>query len=173
MQQGSFTPLTSRFDTEGVVERMNNTANIFRKAGDKVVFIRHDGTRDNEFIPGSDQWVILPSLIQQPGDLYIEKTANDCFYSSELERVLRELCVNDIMVSGCATDFCVDSTIRSALSKDFNVTVIADAHTTADKPYLDAQKIIQHHNHVWQNMIPTKGKIQVVSFSDFILSATL
>ena len=76
------------------------------------------------------------------------------------------------MVSGCATDFCVDSTIRSALSKDFNITVIADTHTTADKPYLNAQKIIQHHNFVWQNMIPTKGKIQVISFSDFISFAT-
>jgi nicotinamidase-related amidase len=58
---------------------------------------------------------------------------------------------------GFATDFCVDSTLRSAASKDFAVIVVADAHTTADNPVLKAEQVRQHHNWAWANAITKRG----------------
>ena len=99
-------------------------------------------------------------------DVLIDKYANDVFYKSKLELKINELSINNLVITGCTTDFCVESTIQSALTKEYNITVVADAHTTADRPHLKAKKVIEHYNWVWQNMIPTKGNLRVEDFEE-------
>lgn len=62
--------------------------------------------------------------------------------------------------------FCVESTIQSALTKDYNLVVVEDGHTTGERPYLKTEKVIEHYNWIWQKMIPTNGKIVVKNFED-------
>ncbi len=166
MQKGSFTPKTPRFDTNGIVNRINSLAEIFRKSNLPVIFIQHDGTEMNEFKPNTTEWELLDDLKVNPTDISINKYANDVFYNSILQSKLTELNINELFITGCATDFCVESTIQSALTKDYNIVVIEDGHTTGERPHLKAEKVIEHYNWVWQNMIPTKGKIEVKNFED-------
>ncbi|GAA3556670.1 isochorismatase family protein [Snuella lapsa] len=161
MQKGSFTHKTPRFDSTGVVNRINVLADLFRQKDFPVLFIQHDGNGSGEFEKGSPEWQLLDTLKVHSTDLLIDKYVNDIFYRSKLETKLAELNVQELVITGCATDFCVASTIQSALTKDYDITVVADGHTTADRPHLKAEKIIEHYNWVWQNMIPTKGKITV------------
>jgi nicotinamidase-related amidase len=98
----------------------------------------------------------------------IGKTANDSFYNTNLDVVLKENKITDLFITGCATDFCVDATIHSALTRDYNVVVIKDCHTTADRPHLSAEKVIQHHNWLWENLMPTKGGIKLVTVKDLL-----
>ncbi len=164
MQKGSFIPETPRHDTIGVINRINFLANKFRTSGNHVFYIQHDGTRDNEFIPNTEAWEILSELQVSKKDILISKYANDVFYNSNLKSQLDTHNIDELFISGCATDFCVEATIQSALAKDYNITVVKDAHTTGNKPHLSAVKVIEHYNWVWQNMIPTKGMIKVESF---------
>ena len=166
MQKGSFTPKTSRFDTKGTVNRINEIAEIFREKSLPVIFIQHDGTKMNEFIPRTQEWELLDSLHNETTDIFMGKTANDIFYNSGLQSKLEELKTTEIFITGCATDFCVESSIQSALAKDFDVTVVSDGHTTGDRPHLESEKVIEHYNWVWQNMIPTKGTLKVKSLAD-------
>jgi nicotinamidase-related amidase len=161
MQAGSFQPYSLRYDTLGVIERINALAKLFRENHQFVIHIQHDGSKENSFIPGTADWQILPELNQVSGDLFVSKTANDSFYNSELQSILSKHNITELFITGCATDFCVDSTIKSALSKDYKVTVIEDGHTTASRPYIDAQSAIQHYNWLWADMTPTKYKIVV------------
>ena len=161
MQKGSFTPKTPRFDTKGVVKRINELAEMFRELNYPVIYIQHDGTGTGEFEKNNMDWENLDDLIVEPKDVRIDKYANDVFYKSELHSKLKELNVTDLFITGCATDFCVESTIQSALSKDYNITVVGDGHTTGERPHLSAEQVIEHYNWVWQNMIPTKGEIKV------------
>ncbi|MFT5802570.1 MAG: nicotinamidase-related amidase [Patescibacteria group bacterium] len=57
-QKGSFTLETPRFDTEGVVKRINDLATTFRKNNAPVVFIQHDGTGSGEFEKNTEEWEI-------------------------------------------------------------------------------------------------------------------
>lgn len=66
--------------------------------------------------------------------------------------------VKELYITGCATDFCVEATVQSALAKHYDVTVVADGHTTAERPYLSAEKVNEHYNWVWQHMIPTNKR---------------
>jgi len=168
MQQLSFTPETPRFDTNGVVERINVLSEKFRENNEPVIFIQHDGSKDSFCIPNTKEWHILDSLEIEDTDIFVSKTANDAFYKSELHHILQEKGIEELVITGCATDFCVDSTVKSALVKDYKVDVIADAHTTANRPHLDAEKIIEHYNWMWHEMIQVNGKIKVESFTDFM-----
>ena len=168
MQKGSFTPETPRFDTNGVVKRINGLADLFRKMDFPVVFIQHDGNGTGEFEKNTWGWEILDELQVEPIDIRLDKYANDVFYQSKLQAMLTELGTQELIITGCATDFCVESTIQSALTKDYKVTVVADGHTTAERPHLRAEKVIEHYNWVWQNMIPTNGKITVENYETIV-----
>jgi len=45
----------------------------------------------------------------------------------------------------------------------------SDAHTTADRPNVSAEKLIAHHNWLWSELTPTEGKITVIKSSEFSL----
>jgi nicotinamidase-related amidase len=164
MQKGSFMPDYPCFNADGVVNRINALAAIFRKLNFPVIIIQHDGTKQNEFIPNTPDWELLDELQVSPTDILISKCTNDSFYGTPLQTKLAELNTNALVITGTTTDFCIDSTVQSALSKDYNVIVVKDGHTMSDRPNLKAEKLIEHYNSVWGNLIPTKGKIAVMSF---------
>jgi len=168
MQKGSFTTETPRFDTKGVVERINYLAKLFREYSYPVIYIQHDGTKENEFIPTTTDWDLLDELEVESTDLLLNKYANDSFYRSKLSQILSELNVSELYITGCATDFCVESTIQSALVRDYLITVVSNGHTTGDRPHLKAEKVIEQYNWVWTNMIPTKGKIEVFDYDEIL-----
>jgi nicotinamidase-related amidase len=168
MQKGSFTPATPRFESDIVIDRINRLSELFRAKGHSVIFIQHDGTLANEFILGSDEWQLLPALHQLPGDLYVDKTINDSFYHSKLQATLQNLGINELYFVGCATDFCFDATVKSALTKDFDITVVKDGHTTADRPFASAKTLIDHHNWLWSELNPAAFAIKVVPMHEII-----
>lgn len=161
MQKGSFTSKTPRYDTPGVIKRINELSQRFRTANDSVIYIQHDGTGSGEFEKNATDWEILDELSIEPTDLKVDKFANDVFYKTNLQALLSQLEVTELVIAGCATDFCVESTIQSALTKEYNITVVKDGHTTGERPNLSAKQVIDHYNWVWQNMIPTNGSVKV------------
>ena len=49
MQKGAFTTKTPRFDTNGVIKRINQLSKLFRELNHFVIYIQHDGTGTGEF----------------------------------------------------------------------------------------------------------------------------
>ncbi len=168
MQIGSLFGEIPRFDSKSVIQRIDALAHFFRSQGDTVIFVQHDGTRENFLLHGTSDWDITPDIHQEKNDIYIEKTANDSFYRTELENRLNSYGINDLYIAGCATDFCVNATILAALVKDFNITVVGDCHTTADRPNFKAEQLIDFHNWLWANLTPTNGRIEVKKLKDII-----
>jgi nicotinamidase-related amidase len=168
MQVGLFGADTPRHDAAGVVERINALARAVRREGGAVIFIQHDGPPGDVFEPGREGWKILPSLEREEGDLVVHKRACDAFYETDLAEVLGKHRVTRLLVTGCATDFCVDTTVRAAASRDYEIVVVADGHTTADRPHVDALSVIRHHNWVWENLIHPRVRIHVMSANSVI-----
>lgn len=149
MQKGLFG--TPRYDSENVILRINDLIGACRKKGHPVIFIQHDGVGD-ALIPQTPGWEILGELDRVATDLVVRKTACDAFFRTDLMDVLVGFGVERLVVTGCATDFCVDTTLRTA-ALSFFVLVAKDAHTTADRSHLSAKAIIRHHNFMWENLI--------------------
>jgi nicotinamidase-related amidase len=158
VQTGLFCAKPPPFEAEAVVARINAVTAKARQARAPVIFIQHDGEpSEPDLVPFSEGWKLHPELQVRPGELVIRKTTCDAFYDTALESELRSRGITTLLLMGFATDFCIDSTLRCAASKDFGVIVVADAHTTADNPVLKADLVREYHNWVWANCLSKKG----------------
>lgn len=162
MQNGSFNWDWPPHDWEGVIQRINDLSQIFRQKSLPVIFIRHDGTGTGNYERDTDSWELLGELIKTPNDIIVDKKYNDAFHKTMLKSILDDQAIDDLYVTGSATDFCISATVQSAVSKEFRVTVIKDAHTTEGSPNLFPENVIEHYNWVWENMISEKSKIRVI-----------
>jgi nicotinamidase-related amidase len=157
MQQGSFTDATPRHDTHGLVGRLNALADAVPRNHGLVIFVQHDGPDGDPQHPDQPGWRLLPTLEVRPGDVVVRKTSCDAFLHTDLEDVLQVHAIERLIISGCATDYCVDSTVRTALARGYSTVVPLDGHTTADRPHLSAVKIIEHHNAIWSDFMTPRG----------------
>ena len=65
-----------------------------------------------------------------PKDEIFEKHRSSCFYNTTLETKLKAQGITTLIISGVATNYCVESTIRDAYARDFDIIVIEDAVAT-------------------------------------------
>lgn len=150
IQCGWYNATPGPHDPAGTLARINGLIDRARAAGRPIIFVQHAETPEYE--PGTPGWELHLELHRQPGDPVIAKTTCDAFHGTGLGAELRRRNVGTLVVCGAATEFCVDTTIRRAVSEGFHVIVAADAHTTKDRPVLSATQIIAHHNWIWAEL---------------------
>jgi nicotinamidase-related amidase len=142
-----------KHDLVGVVERINRLAARVRQRGGSVIFVQHAGPVGDDFEPSTPGWQLLSTIECAPGDRIVSKTLNDPFFRTSLQTELADLRAHRVLVTGWATDLCVDATVRSAAALGFSVVAVADCHTVSDRPHLSAEHVITHHHWVWANLI--------------------
>jgi ureidoacrylate peracid hydrolase len=69
---------------------------------------------------------ILKELTPEPGDVVIYKNRFSGFYRTELDAILKRMGIRNLVVTGCTTSVCVDSTIRDAMFRDYPCVLLAD-----------------------------------------------
>ncbi len=84
-------------------------------------FLLKEGLRRNTW--GGE---IVEALKPLPGDFIIEKSRYSAFYNTKLEIVLRSLRVKTLLVTGVATNVCVESTIRDGYFRDYPCVLVED-----------------------------------------------
>jgi nicotinamidase-related amidase len=162
MQKGMFTKETPRYDSDHIIRNINQIAEKIREKNGYVIIIQHDGNATEGYEPNSEEWELIQEIPRNEHDVIIHKTACDAFYNTELEKYLHKHRIKTLIITGCATDYCVDTTIRAATSKDYSVIVPNDGHTTADRPFLKAEDVIRHHNWIWENLILPRKNLNVI-----------
>jgi len=143
VQVGFFDSNPAVYKGEEILPRIKKLIEKARAANIPVVYVRHDEDPE-EFRE------IHPQIAPQEGEPVISKMTPDSFYETNLQETLTELGVKNLVIAGFATEYCIDTTTRSAFGKKYKVTVVKDSHSTFDNPVIDAPTIIAHHNNVLQ-----------------------
>jgi nicotinamidase-related amidase len=109
-----------------------------------VVYVQHNEAPEYD-------GPIHHSIAPLPTDPIVLKIYPDAFYETNLQEVLTDLGVQKLILMGLQTEMCVNSTLRAALQRNYEVTVIEDMHTTidADQP---ATAIIAEHNQTFKQL---------------------
>lgn len=157
-----------KHDLRGVMERINRLAAKVRDRSGTVIFVQHCGCKGEDFEPQTPGWRFLPGLLRDSADVVVQKKLNDPFAGTDLQARLEEIAPDRVLITGWATDLCVDATVRSAVTNHHNVVVVADGHTLNDRPHLDAISVIRHHNWIWSNLI-TRRSIKLASANELLL----
>jgi len=152
-----------------LVGTVNELIRRAREAGVPVVFVQHNHATFEPMMRDARGWQIFEELDRQADDLVVEKEACDAFYGTALEEALRTMGVSELVIAGLQTEFCVDTTARMALSLGFDVTVVADGHSTGDS-HMPAADVVAHHNAVLANVVHPQSSIQVKPVAEISLS---
>ena len=90
----------------------------------------------NAFVKGTWGAEFDPRVAPEPGDIVVEgKRGLDAFASTNLDFILRSKGIETVAIGGFLTNCCVESTMRSAYERGFEVITLTDcvAGTSAEE----------------------------------------
>jgi nicotinamidase-related amidase len=151
-------------DPEGLLARIASLEERARKSGTPVIFVRHAGAAGDVLAKGTDGWHIHPRIGPKGNEPIIDKEKCSSFFGTNLDAELKRRDINHLIVCGMCTDFCVDTTIRSAFERGYKITAVSDAHSTMNTPALTAPQVIAHHNFIWGDSFATLAQADQVKF---------
>jgi len=134
-----------------IVPNINRLATAVRSAGGTVVWIRMTYTdqasvdwsacyrlttpeinrrRSVALAKGAKGHEIWDTMEVHPDDQMIEKTRFSALIqgSSDLDQFLRERDIDTLIITGCLTDVCCESTARDAMMMNYNAIMVTDAN---------------------------------------------
>lgn len=137
-----------------MIKRTEKFLDRYRNSGRNPIFVRtvHDENTDSptwikkynseEFnrpcIKNTEGTEFISELNVKEKDIVVTKHRYDAFHNTNLEQYLTANDISEILVCGIATNICVESTVRSAYNRDYNVTTISDCVGAADEHLHDA-----------------------------------
>jgi nicotinamidase-related amidase len=162
-------PAETRVALDAVVARIAQLVERARAQGVPVLFVQHDGGPGHPLQRGVPGWQIRPELAPAPGEPIVHKTACDSFFQTTLASELASRRIDRLIVAGCMTQYCIDTSVRRAVSLGYDVTLVADGHQTADSGRLTFEQIIAHHNELLHGFHAATHSVSVTPISQILL----
>ncbi|MCL2858663.1 MAG: cysteine hydrolase [Streptococcaceae bacterium] len=106
----------------------------FKKENLPIVYVQHIKPDRNAdfFALGSEGAELHPELSVEDSSIIIEKQFPNSFFQTNLLEKLKEIQVEQLIITGMMTHMCVDSTTRTAKELGFQPIVIADSTATCE-----------------------------------------
>lgn len=96
-------------------------------------------------VPGTRGHEFVGELAPAPGELVVSKYRSSAFWGTNLELLLRSNGIQTVVVGGCTTEGCVESTARDAMFADHYVVIADDCVGSDDKRQHDASMLLMSH----------------------------
>ena len=170
VQQALCSGVGEVFEAARVIENINLAAAKARDARVLVVLIQHE-TDEGSFVYGSLGWQLADGLGVEPSDVRIRKRAPDSFHRTELKDLLDQHSIEQLVICGLQSDFCVDTTTRRALALGYPVVLVADGYSTVDYCILSAEQISAHHNETLANITSFGPRVTLVPARELQIEA--
>ncbi len=132
-----------------------------RQANAPIFYVMYTETGESPRAEGQPLWQVHPEIAPQKHDEQITKYYADSFYKTDLLARLEEKETCEIVLCGVQTEYCVDTTCKSAFSHDLRVELASDCHSTFNSELLPAEKIIAHHNCILTQFAQIKPAAQI------------
>jgi nicotinamidase-related amidase len=162
VQVGMFAdPSFQPHDGEAIVGRIAELIGQARAAEVPIFFIQHDGGAHGPLKADGPGFPFREELTPEPGDDVTVKRRSSAFSGAGLDSKLRQAGIDELVVTGLQSEYCVASTVRGAVERGYKVSLVRDAHSTFDRRAARAEQII-----AMQNEILGGGFATLISASD-------
>ena len=148
-----------------------------REKGIPVVFVRHCGKQGGPFAEGSRGWRIAPEVAPLPGEAIVDKRHNSAFHETGLQSHLDGLGCDTIILAGMQTEFCIDTTCKSAFEHGYSVTVPLEAHTTIGHETITAGELHEFYSSaIWNGrfaaVVPVEELLESLESGGSVLTGS-
>ena len=107
-------------------------------------------------------WQIVEPLRPQPGDYVVTKSRYSGFCGTDLAASLRKMNIQNLLLTGVATNVCVESTARDAYFDEFWPILVEDAMNHAG-PDFNRQATLWNFEHIFGWITSSKDLISALA----------
>jgi nicotinamidase-related amidase len=133
----------------------------------------HGGFRQGDLpltytVPGTKGHEFLSEFQPRAGELVVRKYRSSGFWGTNLDMLLRSNQVQTVVVTGCTTEGCVESTARDAMFNDYYVVIPEDCVASDDQSQHEASMLLMRNRFdlstggevrkVWETAQDTSGR---------------
>lgn len=137
-----------------IVPNINRISSAVRRAGGRNIFVRftydptwtiyygqladgREALMEAAFSDGAEQHALVAGLDVMADDVLLNKERFSAFTpgTCDLESYLRSAGIDTLIVTGCTSSCCVESTIRDGMQLNFKTIFVGDANATLNDAY--------------------------------------
>jgi len=133
-----------KFGSEGAKKIIPNIRKLIQWAHDRkipVIYLKDEHKDDDvelkvwgpHAMEGKKGSEIVRELKPEKSDIVVRKHTYSGFYGTHLESILKELEIEDIILTGVSTNICVQHTAADAFFRGFHITVVSDGTAAIDE----------------------------------------
>ncbi|MFF2091838.1 cysteine hydrolase family protein [Paenibacillus sp. NPDC058174] len=135
------------YNARSVLDHMKQLLADARKSGTSIYYIQHNEPPESgPLVRGTQPWQIHSELTPENDDALIHKTMPNAFDGTDLHEHLQQLGIQQLVLAGMQSEYCVEATCRGAVELGYTVTLVKDAHSTWDSGGNTASAIIDRCN---------------------------
>ncbi|MBE3145186.1 MAG: cysteine hydrolase [Planctomycetes bacterium] len=81
---------------------------------------------DHLWYPGTVEHEVIDELKPENGEILFNKNTGSAFTSTNIDHILRNMEIESLVITGVATDSCVETTARDASDRGYNCILVED-----------------------------------------------
>ena len=156
MQRGIFEDKNFVLENQDqLFQVVNKTIEKAREKSIPVIFVQH--TEKQGLVEFTYDWQLDLRLNREKDDFVFSKHHSDAFWDTELKSFCDKHGIKELIVCGVQTEYCIDTSVRSAHRLGYEVSLIADGHSSVNNGILSVDQIIKHHNETLQGFANVKA----------------
>lgn len=134
------------YAAEEVIRNIKALIKTCRENNVEVIFVQHNGEIGDELEPNSDGWQIYKEISPDENEKIISKNYNSAFKETGLKEYLNTIGIEQLVITGMQTDYCIDTTCKVAFEYGFKLIIPEKTNTTFDNGNISAEDLYEHYN---------------------------
>ena len=152
MQKGLVDEDLYAFDT--FMDRTVRLVDAARKNNVEVIFVQHNAGLGSGMSVGDEAFEIVDQVTPKEREKVFVKTINSCFGNKDFKRYMKRQEDKRLMIIGLQTNYCIDSTVKSAFERGFRVIIPEGTNSTFDNDYMTGETTYRYYNEdVWEELV--------------------
>ena len=141
MQEGIFKLKQPVYNEASLIENIKKVISWAKREGILVVFTQHENS--TFLVQGTSSWQVVRQFEMNDDDIIIRKTHPSVLKEAEVLAIMRDNNICRLYIMGLISNGCIRESCMDAMSNDFEVVLVSDAHSTF---YKNPGKVISQAN---------------------------
>jgi len=152
------------YNEQKLIENIKLLINAARENNQEVIYVQHEEDKGEELERDTDGWRVFSEIAPINREKTFAKRYNSAFLKTGLGKYLKGNGTETIVLVGLQTEYCIDSTCKSAFELGFQVIIPEETNSTYDNEFLSGEKTYQFYNYkIWNkrfaNVVPVNEAV--------------
>lgn len=138
------------YNEQKVINNIKRLITVARDNKIEVLYVRHDDGKGGDLEYGTNGWQIYDKVAPNNNEKVFDKQYNSAFLKTGLKEYLDSKKINAIILVGLQTEYCIDTTCKSAFEYGYKIIIPKETNTTFDNKYLSGERLYEFYNYkIW------------------------